>query len=479
MQRALATFIVILLVIILPSGYYVSVSTQVPAYHYLPIFISYNSSSNELSCDLAVPIRGACSQTHCEFRYHLLSINPDTFVTWLNHKTNCTTVYYVQVLAPITLLTCVHHHDYLDGEVLLFYISSDAGNNTNITLANTSSLDYAKLAAVNGGVVFLTIVAALILRRWKKQSTYPSPDDPVSSPEIQMSYVDPTIPTSITPEKISDVKLGEASSQEEGLTGSVRRSSNSEVKRNPSRSTKRRPVSTRPILLVNETEDRSTEEEEDCAPQPPRASPKVKRKSQRHSDRAPHDVDNSNNQGLGSASNSPPSMGSPTCTPDGYFIPHHAPYCPICGHPFSRPCGSSNGSASNSANDLGSPMYMANPGRIRHFNPYHPTHLHPYPPPMSPYGYNIGGPGTIVNSGVGNILVTMSDIANNDSVNNAYCDEYIEGYAKAGMIGGLIEKKWYENSPPRISYYMVVPFKLLYDYNQIEHSLIESIRLPL
>ncbi|KAF8801811.1 hypothetical protein BYT27DRAFT_7197808 [Phlegmacium glaucopus] len=126
-------------------------------------------------------------------------------------------------------------------------------------------------------------------------------------------------------------------------------------------------------------------------------------------------------QGLRSPSNLPPGMGLPICTPDGYFIPHHASYCPIYRHPFSRPCGGSDGSASNSPNGLGSPMYMTNPGLVPHCNPYHPAHVHPYPPPMAPYGYNIGGPGTIVNSGVGNILVTsMSDIGNNNSLNSGY-----------------------------------------------------------
>ncbi|KAF8815315.1 hypothetical protein BYT27DRAFT_6703106 [Phlegmacium glaucopus] len=207
-----------------------------------------------------------------------------------------------------------------------------------------------------------------------------------------MSYVDHIIPTSMTPEKISDVKVGEASLQEEELTRSVRRSSNSEVKRIPSRSTKRRPVTTHPILLVKETEDRSTEEEENYAPQPPRASRKAKRKSQRPPYRVPHDVDNSmaHIQGLGSASNSPIGL------PGGHF-PHHASYCPIC-----------------------LPMYTTHP-LVPHFNPYHPTHVHPYPLPMGSYGCTIGGPGTNVNSGVGNVThMTISGIGNNNSVNNGY-----------------------------------------------------------
>ncbi|KAF8808622.1 hypothetical protein BYT27DRAFT_7255266 [Phlegmacium glaucopus] len=285
----------------------------------------------------------------------------------------------------------------------------------NIALAKTS--DCAKLAAVIGGAVFFTIVATLILGRWKKQSApYPSPYDPISSPEIQKSYADHIIPTSMTPQKISDVKVGEASSQEEELNG--RRSSDSEVKRNPSRSTKRRPVATHPILLVKETEDRSTEEE-DYAPQPPRASRKVNRKSQRWSDRVPHDLDNSiaHIQGLGSASNSPLSIGLPIHTPGGYFVPNHASRCSTCGHPFSRPSGSPDGSASASHNNLGSPMYTINPLIVPHYNPYHPMHGHPYPLPMAPYGYNTGVPGTNVNSGVGNIThVTISGIGNNDSV---------------------------------------------------------------
>ncbi|KAF8801378.1 hypothetical protein BYT27DRAFT_7341986 [Phlegmacium glaucopus] len=274
---------------------------------------------------------------------------------------------------------------------------ANAGNNTNIALAKTS--DSAKLAAVIGGVVFLTIVATLILRRWKGRSTYPSPSNPVPSPESQMCYVDPIIPTSMTPEKTSDVTVREASSQEGELTGSVRRSCNSEIKRIPSRSTKRRPVATHPILLIKETEDRSTGEEEDYVPQPLRSGRKVKRKSQRPLDR----VDNSMThiQGLGSASN------SPICLPGGHF-PHHASYCPICGYPFAPPYGSPDGSSSDSYNDLGSPMYPTNPLLVPHCNPYHPTHVHPYPLPMGPYGCTIGGPGTNVNSGVGNVTQSRS-----------------------------------------------------------------------
>ncbi|KAF8801386.1 hypothetical protein BYT27DRAFT_7198314 [Phlegmacium glaucopus] len=336
-----------------------------------------------------------------------MAINNDQCgcLIWFDYKTNCTAVYYVQVLAPITLLTWVHPDDYLDGE---------AGGNTNIALDKIA-------AAVIGGVVFITIFATLILRRWK-QSAHPSLYDPVSSPELQMSYVDHIIPTSMAPEMISDLKVGEANSQEDELMGSVRRSCNSAVKRNPLRSTKRRPVATHPILLVKDTEDRSTEEEDDGAPQPPRVSRKVKRKSQRPSDRVPHDLDNSiaHNQDLGSASNSPASMGLSICTPGGHFIPNHASYCPICGRPFSRPSGSPDGSASASHNNLGSPMYMTNPLLVPHYNPYHPTHGHPYPLPMAPYGYNTGGPGTNVNSGVGNIThVTISGIGNNDSVDHS------------------------------------------------------------
>ncbi|KAF8815317.1 hypothetical protein BYT27DRAFT_7333988 [Phlegmacium glaucopus] len=285
-------------------------------------------------------------------------------VTWLDYKTNGTTVYYVQVLAPIASLTWVPHDNYLDGEAC------------NIALDKAA--DCVNLAVVIAGVVFLTMIATLILRRWKKQSTHPSPYYPVSLPEVQMCYVDHITPTSITPEKTSDVTIREPSSQEGELMGSVRRSSINEVKRNPSRSIKRRPVATRPILLVKETEDRSTEEE-DYAPQPPKASRKTKCKSQIRLDRVPHDADNT--------------------------IAH------IQGH----------GSASNSPNGLGLPMYMTNPGLVPHCNPCYPINLHPYPPPMAPYGYNAGGPVAIVNSGVGNItLVTMSDIGNNSSVNNGY-----------------------------------------------------------
>ncbi|KAF8801370.1 hypothetical protein BYT27DRAFT_7341981 [Phlegmacium glaucopus] len=328
----------ILLVTILLSSYYVPVSAQVPAY--LPISIRESYSVNELPCDMAIAsghILGICSKTHSGWTTKLIA-PPSTMSKFS--------------LAPITSFTRVPHDHYLGGE---------AGNNINIALADTT----VKLAVI-GGVVFLAIIAALI-RRWKKQSTHPSPYDPV--PESQMGYVDHITLTSMTPEKISDVKVGEASSQEDELTGSVRRSSKSEVKRNLSRSTKRRPVATHPILLLKETEDRSTEEEEYYAPQPSRASRKAKRKSQRRSDRVTHDVDNSmaHIQGPGSTPNSPIGL------PDRHF-PHHASYCPIC-----------------------SLMYTTNPLFVPH-NPYHPTHGHTYPLPVGLYGYNIGGPGTNVNS---------------------------------------------------------------------------------
>ncbi|KAF8815311.1 hypothetical protein BYT27DRAFT_7195656, partial [Phlegmacium glaucopus] len=288
-------------------------------------------------------------------------------------------------------------------------------------------------------------MTALILHRWKKESApYPSPYDLVSSLEVQTSCVDPVILTSM---KASCATVGESSSQEQEFKRPVRRNTTSKVKRNLSKSTKRRPVAMEDFTLnakasrslrnpkvkymgmvdrklshtILEAGDKSTEEEESYAPQPPRASPKAKRKYQCLSSRPPHDMDTSTAhiQGLGSASNS--AIGLPMCTPGGHFVPHHASYCPMCGHHFSRPCGSPEGSSSDSDNGQCSPMSMTNPRLVPHYNPYYRTHGHTYPRPMGPYGCSIGGPGTTVNSGVGNIThVTISGIGNNNSVNNAY-----------------------------------------------------------
>ncbi|KAF8815320.1 hypothetical protein BYT27DRAFT_7333990 [Phlegmacium glaucopus] len=258
---------------------------------------------------IPIPIRAFCSRTH-SFAYighPLMDANDHQcssvyyssgFLTWLDFKTNCTTVY-VQVLAPITSLN----------------ICIQAGNNMNIALAKTA--DYVKLAAIIGGVIFLAVVATHMLYRWKKQCPY----DPVSSPENPMGCVGPVIPTSMTPEKISAVAMEDPTDNGEVLR-SLGGSNLNMAHRKISRPTQ-------------ETEEKSTEEEEDYAPQPLRASRKVKRKYQSQSDRAPHDVDKSmaHIQGLGSASNSPIGL------PGEHFIPNHASYCPICGHHFSRPCG--------------------------------------------------------------------------------------------------------------------------------------------
>ena len=59
----------------------------------------------------------------------------------------------------------------------------------------------------------------------------------------------------------------------------------------------------------------------------------------------------------------------------------------------------------------GSPMY----------NPYLPTYGASFSPPMGPYGYGVGMPGTVVNSGVGNITNTnISNVGNDNSVKRVY-----------------------------------------------------------
>lgn len=54
-------------------------------------------------------------------------------------------------------------------------------------------------------------------------------------------------------------------------------------------------------------------------------------------------------------------------------------------------------------------------------NPYFPTYGGSISPPMGPYGYGMGLPGTVINSGVGNITnTTISNVGNNNSVRKVY-----------------------------------------------------------
>ncbi|KAF8804995.1 hypothetical protein BYT27DRAFT_7340001 [Phlegmacium glaucopus] len=73
-----------------------------------------------------------------------------------------------------------------------------------------------------------------------------------------------------------------------------------------------------------ETEDKSTEEEEDYAPQSPRASLKARRKYQSPSNRPPHDANLDTStvhiQGLGGASNSPIGLPDGHCLHTSRFI---------------------------------------------------------------------------------------------------------------------------------------------------------------
>jgi len=61
-------------------------------------------------------------------------------------------------------------------------------------------------------------------------------------------------------------------------------------------------------------------------------------------------------------------------------------------------------------------------GSGMHSNPYFPTYGASISPPVGPsYGYGMGLPGTIINSGVGNITnTTISNVGNNNSVRKVY-----------------------------------------------------------
>lgn len=185
------------------------------------------------------------------------------------------------------------------------------------------------------------------------------------------------------------------SQEEEELPRPVKR--NSKEKKNSSKSPKRRSVTleectdeeedfqslsskmrrerrkvSNSSLRVEETEDESTYEEASYVPPAPRKSPKVDRSSSRSPPRAMDDVKVQVIQ---------------------FGNTHH-------------------GSKSNSRS--GSPKHA-------HSNPYLPMYGLPFSPPIGPYGYGVGVPGTIVNSGIGNITnTTISNVGNDHSVKRIY-----------------------------------------------------------
>jgi hypothetical protein len=127
-------------------------------------------------------------------------------------------------------------------------------------------------------------------------------------------------------------------------------------------------------LRAQETPDDNTDEEDDYTPSPPRKNSKVKRKPQTPLGKLPRDVDDLMAQFQG-------------FTPMGLANPHRS------------------GSAS--------PMYM--PGIPS--NPYGAS----FTPPIIPYGYGVGMPGTMVNSGIGNITnTTIANVGNDNSVRKVY-----------------------------------------------------------
>jgi hypothetical protein len=143
----------------------------------------------------------------------------------------------------------------------------------------------------------------------------------------------------------------------------------------------RRNLSSTSLHRDQEMEDDCYTDEEDIyARSPSRKTPKVKRRP-KTSPGTPHNVDDLMAQLQG-------------FTPMG-TSPHR--------------------SGSNSRSS--SPMYM--PGI--HSNPYMPAYGASFSPPIGPYGYGIGIPGSMVNSGVGNITnSTISNVGNDNSVKKVY-----------------------------------------------------------
>ena len=160
-------------------------------------------------------------------------------------------------------------------------------------------------------------------------------------------------------------------------------------------------------LRVQETEDdrTDTDEEDDYAPSPPRKSPNVQRKSQTSSGKTPK------------AKKYRPQTSSGT-------HPHHVD--DLMAHlegltPMglgTNPHRSRSRSRSRSNSRSGSPIYM--PGV--NSNPYYPAYGGSFPPGIGPYGYGVGmAPGSVINSGVGNIVNSIiSNVGNDNSITRSY-----------------------------------------------------------
>ena len=129
-------------------------------------------------------------------------------------------------------------------------------------------------------------------------------------------------------------------------------------------------------LRVQDTDDDSTDtdEEDDYTPSPRRKSRKVNRKPQASS---------------GTVDDLMAQMG----------------------------LGDPRRSRSGSNSRAGSPVYM---GGV-HPSPYYPTHGGSFSPPIGPFGYGVGVPGSIINTSVGNIVNSaISNVGNDNSVRKVY-----------------------------------------------------------
>jgi hypothetical protein len=65
-------------------------------------------------------------------------------------------------------------------------------------------------------------------------------------------------------------------------------------------------------------------------------------------------------------------------------------------------------------------MYTPNPHFVPCHNPYRPGCRPSFAYPMAPYGYGVGGPGTVVNVYPEVRNTTISNVGNNNSVRKAY-----------------------------------------------------------
>jgi hypothetical protein len=144
-----------------------------------------------------------------------------------------------------------------------------------------------------------------------------------------------------------------------------------------------------------------TDEEDDYAP--PRKNPKVQRKTQTSSGKSPK-------------AKHRPQTSSPGTHPRSNVDDLMAQF-----EGFTPMGLGSNPHRSRSRSNSRSSSPIYTPGV--NSNPYFPAYggSSSFPPPIGPYGYGVGMPGSVINSGVGNIVSSIiSNVGNDNSVNRSY-----------------------------------------------------------